>query len=87
MNIIKIKIDLNMVRCYNILQYLIMTKFSCEKCGKGFNSKSHYTQHNNRKTPCVNENKVKEMIEKSVEDKLSKLNIHIPNRSTGCNIT
>ena len=67
-----------MVRCYNILQYLIMTKFSCEKCGKGFNSKSHYTQHNNRKTPCVNENKVKEMIEKSVEDKLSKLNIHIP---------
>ena len=55
-----------------------MTKFSCEKCGKGFNSKSHYTQHNNRKTPCVNENKVKEMIEKSVEDKLSKLNIHIP---------
>lgn len=78
MNIIKIKFDLNMVRCYNILQYLIMTKFSCEKCGKGFNSKSHYTQHNNRKTPCVNENKVKEMIEKSVEDKLSKLNIHIP---------
>ena len=54
-----------------------MTTFSCEKCGKGFNSKSHYTQHTKRKTPCVNESKVKEMIEKSVEEKLSKLNIPI----------
>jgi len=55
----------------------MMTTFSCEKCGKGFNSKSHYTQHTKRKTPCVNESKVKEMIEKSVEEKLSKLNIPI----------
>ena len=32
---------------------------TCEKCGKEFNSKSHYTQHQKRKTPCVNENKIK----------------------------
>ena len=30
-----------------------MTNHLCEKCGKEFNSKSHYTQHQNRKTPCI----------------------------------
>ena len=50
-----------------------MTKISCEKCGKEFNSKSHYTQHQKRKTPCVNESKIKELIDKSVEEKLTKL--------------
>ena len=38
-----------------------MSKISCEKCGKEFNSKSHYTQHQKRKTPCI------------VEEKLTKL--------------
>ena len=52
-----------------------MTKNSCEKCGKEFNSKSHYTQHQKRKTPCVNESKIKELIDKSVEEKLNKLNV------------
>jgi hypothetical protein len=52
-----------------------MTKNSCEKCGKEFNSKSHYTQHQKRKTPCVNESKIKELIDKSVEEKLTKLNV------------
>ena len=51
-----------------------MSKISCEKCGKEFNSKSHYTQHQKRKTPCVNESKIKELIDKSVEEKLIKLN-------------
>jgi SAM-dependent methyltransferase len=50
-----------------------MTTNSCEKCGKEFNSKSHYTQHKKRKTPCVYESKMKELIDKSVEDKLKKL--------------
>jgi tRNA1(Val) A37 N6-methylase TrmN6 len=52
-----------------------MTKNSCEKCGKDFNSKSHYTQHQKRKNPCVSESKIKELIEKSVEEKLQKLYI------------
>ena len=52
-----------------------MTKNSCEKCGKEFNSKSNYTQHQKRKTPCVNESKIKELIDKSVEEKLIKLNV------------
>jgi adenine-specific DNA-methyltransferase len=50
-----------------------MTTISCEKCGKEFNSKSHYTQHQKRKTPCVNESKMKELIDKSVEEKIHKL--------------
>lgn len=54
-----------------------MSKSTCEKCGKEFNSKSHYTQHQKRKTPCVNESKIKEMIDKSVEEKLTKLNVQL----------
>ena len=50
-----------------------MSTHSCEKCGKEFNSKSHYTQHTKRKTPCVHESKMKELIDKSVEAKLTKL--------------
>jgi SAM-dependent methyltransferase len=30
-----------------------MTNHRCEKCGKEFNSRSHYTQHLKRKTPCI----------------------------------
>jgi adenine-specific DNA-methyltransferase len=30
-----------------------MTNHRCEKCGKEFNSRSHYTQHCKRKTPCI----------------------------------
>ena len=35
-----------------------MAIFSCEKCGKEFSNKSSYTQHQKRKTPCVNESKI-----------------------------
>ena len=45
-----------------------MTKISCEKCGKEFNSKSHYTQHQKRKTPCVNDGKMKEQGKNKVKD-------------------
>ena len=48
-----------------------MTKFSCEKCGKEFNNKSYYNQHQKRKTSCVNESNIKEMIDKSVKEKIS----------------
>ena len=51
-----------------------MTKNSCEMCGKEFNSKSHYAQHKKRKTPCVVESKIKELIDKSVEEKIHTLN-------------
>ena len=31
-----------------------MVIYSCEKCGKSFKQKGHYTKHLQRKTPCDN---------------------------------
>ena len=62
-----------------------MTKISCEKCGKEFNSKSHYTQHTKRKNPCINENKIKELITESVKETLTKLNIELPDKMSYVN--
>jgi methylase of polypeptide subunit release factors len=53
-----------------------MSKISCEKCGKEFNNKSSYTQHQKRKTPCINDSKNKELNGNSVEELIS--NVHIP---------
>ena len=47
-----------------------MGKYTCEKCGKEFNQKSHYTSHINKKNPCVVESKIKEMIDNAVKEKL-----------------
>lgn len=47
-----------------------MVKYSCEKCGKDFTQKSHYTNHMNRKNPCVMESKVKEIISTIVDEKI-----------------
>jgi DNA (cytosine-5)-methyltransferase 1 len=32
----------------------MVKKYNCEKCGKEFKQKSHYTTHLKRKTPCIN---------------------------------
>jgi DNA adenine methylase len=47
-----------------------MGKYNCEKCGKEFNQKSHYTTHINKKNPCIVESKIKEMIDNAVKEKL-----------------
>ena len=55
-----------------------MTKFICEKCGKEFNCKSHYTQHQKRKTPCNNDSKIKNSVKELVEENvLTKLNVSL----------
>ena len=52
-----------------------MVKYSCERCGKGFSQKSHYDSHNRRKTLCENNaDKIKALVDKSVEEKLKELN-------------
>jgi DNA adenine methylase len=51
-----------------------MGKYNCEKCGKEFNQKSHYTAHINKKNPCVVESKIKEMIDNAVKEKLIEIN-------------
>ena len=47
-----------------------MVKYSCEKCGKSFKQKGHYTNHINRKNPCEN---IKDKIEKIVEEKVNEI--------------
>ena len=50
-----------------------MVNYSCEKCGKEFSQKGHYTKHLNKKNPCIVESKVKEMLNKVVEEKINNL--------------
>ena len=47
-----------------------MGKYNCEKCGKEFKQKSHYTTTTNKKNPCVVESKIKELIDNAVKEKL-----------------
>jgi uncharacterized C2H2 Zn-finger protein len=47
-----------------------MVKYNCDKCGKEFAQKSHYTQHINKKNPCVYEENIEKMIEKKVDEKV-----------------
>jgi oligoribonuclease (3'-5' exoribonuclease) len=52
-----------------------MVKYSCKRCGKEYSQKSHYDSHNRRKPPCENnDNKIKELIDKVVDEKLKELN-------------
>ena len=53
-----------------------MVIYSCEKCGKEFKQKGHYTNHLNKKLPCVNENKLKQIITKVVETKSETTTTH-----------
>ena len=55
-----------------------MGKYNCEKCGKEFNQKSHYTTHTNKKNPCVVESKLKEMIDNAVKKKLIEIKKTLP---------
>ena len=55
-----------------------MGKYSCEKCGKEFKQKSHYTTHRNKKNPCVIESKIKDMIDNAVKEKLIGLKKTLP---------
>ena len=52
-----------------------MVKYSCDKCGKEFKQKGHYNTHINKKNPCVTENKLKELVDKAIEEKIMELNI------------
>ena len=56
-----------------------MGKYTCEKCGKEFSQKSHYTTHNNKKNPCIIESKIQELITHAVKEKLIELKKTSPN--------
>lgn len=50
-----------------------MVKYSCDKCGREFKQKSHYDKHLNRKIPCVQSNKIKELINDMVVEKIKEI--------------
>ena len=65
-----------------------MGKYSCEKCAKTFSQKSHYDKHLTRKNPCeIQTDKIKELIDKAVEEKLIELNKKLISNNTQNNIT
>ena len=51
-----------------------MVKYSCETCQKTFAQKGHLEDHNNRKRPCKKENTIEALVEKKVQEALSKTN-------------
>jgi DNA (cytosine-5)-methyltransferase 1 len=44
-----------------------MVTYSCAKCKKDFTQKGHYTSHMNRKTPCVTEERLREIIKEETK--------------------
>src|SRR3989344_1950247 len=51
-----------------------MVFYNCEKCGKQFSQKGHYNKHINKKLPCINEMKLKEIISVIVNKTLNENN-------------
>jgi hypothetical protein len=54
-----------------------MTTYVCSKCSKEFKQNCHYTNHLNRKNPCISEIKIKEPIDKAIEETMPKIKKHI----------
>jgi DNA modification methylase len=47
-----------------------MTKYTCERCLKDFSQKSHYSKHQNKKTPCQdNKGRIEEVVENIIINK------------------
>jgi DNA modification methylase len=51
-----------------------MVKYSCETCQKTFTQKGHLEDHQNRKRPCKKDNTIEALVEKKVQEALSKTN-------------
>jgi len=51
-----------------------MAKYTCETCQKVFSQKGHLEDHNNRKRPCKKDNTIEALVEKKVQEVLSKTN-------------
>jgi len=51
-----------------------MVKYTCEKCGRDFQQKGHYTRHINKTTPCIQESKLNSIIEEKVSNAIQQNN-------------
>ena len=60
-----------------------MVNYSCELCGKQFKQKGHYTNHINKKNPCITNSKLVELFDKlferKIEQEIKKGNLTIDN--------
>ena len=52
-----------------------MVKYTCEKCGREFQQKGHFTRHNTKVNPCIQESKLNEIIDEKVKNALSQNNL------------
>jgi DNA (cytosine-5)-methyltransferase 1 len=65
-----------------------MGKYSCDKCYKSFSQKSHYDKHITRKNSCeIKSDKIKELIDKAVQEKIIELNKKLISNNNDSNIT
>ncbi len=48
-----------------------MVKYTCEKCGREFQQKGHFTRHTTKANPCIQESKLNEIIDEKVKNALS----------------
>lgn len=51
-----------------------MVNYTCENCNKTFSQKGHLETHKNRKRPCKKDNTIEELVERKVQEALSKTN-------------
>jgi adenine-specific DNA-methyltransferase len=47
-----------------------MVKYTCEKCGREFQQKGHFTRHHTKVNPCIQESKLNEIIDEKVNHAL-----------------
>lgn len=52
-----------------------MAKYSCKICQKIFSQKGHLEDHNRRKRPCKKDNTIEALVEKKVQEILTKTNV------------
>ena len=50
-----------------------MPEYTCDKCGRIFKQKSGHTDHMNKKTDCVSNSAIGQVIEKKVEEKVKEV--------------
>lgn len=55
-----------------------MSKYTCEKCGKGFSQKSQYTTHINKKNPCIIESQNNTISDMEINNTRIPINIPKP---------
>ena len=48
-----------------------MVKYTCEKCGREFQQKGHYTRHSTKTNPCIQESKLNQIIDEKIKRSLN----------------